>query len=58
MLFRSAGFTDIDIEVIRTYGPEDVVADAKRLIQELGIEPASVEGLYGSALVRARKPAR
>lgn len=53
----AAGFTDIDIEVIRTYGPEEVTTEATRLIDDLGIERATVEGLYGSALVRARKPA-
>jgi len=54
---QQAGFGDVDIELVRTYGPEDVGAGADEVMRRLGIEPDSVRDLYASAFVRARKPA-
>jgi SAM-dependent methyltransferase len=53
----AAGFTEIDVEVLHTYGLEQAGADAPRLLAELGLEPTEVEHLFASALVRATKPA-
>lgn len=53
----AAGFTGVDVEVLATYGPEAAGADADRLLAELGVARAEVEGLFASALVRATKPA-
>ena len=52
----SLGFDDVDIEVTRTYGPEDVSENAEQIMAELGIDATSVRDLYASAFVRARKP--
>lgn len=52
----AAGFTDVDIEIIRTYGPGDVTDEAEEVIERLGIDRDAVRDLYASALVRARKP--
>lgn len=52
---QAAGFTDIDVEVTRTYGPEDVGSGAESVMQRLGIDAATVRDLYASAFVRARK---
>ena len=53
----AAGFTEIDVEVLHTYGLEQAGADAPRLLAELNLEPTEVEHLFASALVRASKPA-
>jgi arsenite methyltransferase len=53
----AAGFTGIDLELLHTYGFEQAGPDAPRLLAELGLEPAEVEHLFASALVRATKPA-
>ena len=53
----AAGFTEINVEVLQTYGLEQAGADGERLLAELGLEPADVEHLFASALVRATKPA-
>ena len=53
----AAGFTGVDVEILHTYGLEEAGADAERLLAELGLDAAKVEGLFASALVRATKPA-
>jgi SAM-dependent methyltransferase len=53
----AAGFAGIEVEVLHAYGLADAGVDADRLLAELGVDPAAVEGLFASALVRATKPA-
>ena len=53
----AAGFTEIDVEILHTYGLEQAGADAPSLLAELGLDPTEVEHLFASALVRATKPA-
>ncbi len=52
----AAGFTDVDLEVLHSYGLAEAGADAERLLAEMGLDAAEVEGLFASALVRASKP--
>jgi arsenite methyltransferase len=59
--FRSkltaAGFVDVEIEIVREYR----AADARTFLAEAGLDAAAiaplVDGAFGSAFVRARKPA-
>lgn len=57
-LLTSAGFTDIEVEVTRRYGLQDIAeSGARASITALSdTERADVEGKFVSAFVRARKP--
>jgi arsenite methyltransferase len=57
-LLTSAGFTDIEIEVTRRYGLQDIAeSGARASITALSeSERADVDGTFVSAFVRARKP--
>ena len=52
----AAGFTGVEVEVLHSYGLAEAGADADRLLAELGVDPAEVEGLFASAFVRALRP--
>ena len=52
----AAGFTGIEVEVLHSYGLAEAGADADRLLAELGIDAAEVEGVFASAFVRATRP--
>jgi arsenite methyltransferase len=52
----TAGFADVDIEVLHTHAPGEAGPEADRLLAELGLTAADVEGLFASAAVRAKKP--
>jgi SAM-dependent methyltransferase len=53
----AAGFTDVDIEMVREYR----AADARQFLADAGLDADAiaphVDGAFGSAFVRARKPA-
>jgi SAM-dependent methyltransferase len=51
-----AGFEDVEVEITRTYGPEDLGEAGVALLAQLGIDPAKVPGRFASAFVRGRKP--
>ncbi|HEV8632302.1 MAG TPA: arsenite methyltransferase [Thermoanaerobaculia bacterium] len=53
----AAGFTDVEIEITRVYGPEALGEEGQRLLAGLGIDPAAVPGRFAAAFVRGRKPA-
>ncbi len=57
-LLTSAGFTDIEVEVTRRYGLQDIAeSGARASIDALSdAERADVAGTFVSAFVRARKP--
>ncbi len=54
---EAAGFVDVDIEIVREYR----AADAKTFLADAGLDADAiapmVDGAFGSAFVRARKPA-
>jgi len=54
---QAAGFTDVDIEMVREYR----ATDAMTFLTEAGLDAEAiaphVDGAFGSAFVRARKPA-
>ena len=54
----SAGFTDIEVEVTRCYGLQDIAqSGARASLDALSeTERAEVDGTFVSAFVRARKP--
>jgi len=53
---ETAGFVDVDIEIVREYR----AADARTFLSEAGLDADAiapmVDGAFGSAFVRARKP--
>lgn len=53
----AAGFTDVGVEITRTYSAADLPEAGRQLLTELGIEPDELPGRFASAFVRARKPA-
>ncbi|GER89507.1 arsenite S-adenosylmethyltransferase [Dictyobacter vulcani] len=57
-LLQAAGFVDIEVEVTRRYGLDDIASSgAKNSVASLSPEERSaIEGRFISAFVRARKP--
>lgn len=55
---RRAGFEAIDLEIVRTFDPDDFGEEADRVLDAAGATAGEVRGLFASALVRARKPER
>jgi SAM-dependent methyltransferase len=56
-LLTKAGFTDIGIEVTRSYTTEDVAGEAGCCTPDLtSTQPAMADGLFVSAFIRATKP--
>ncbi|HMA35418.1 MAG TPA: arsenite methyltransferase [Chloroflexia bacterium] len=57
-LLAEAGFTDIAIEITRSYATADVTGESACCALPLGeIEQAQADGLFASAFIRATKPA-
>jgi len=53
---RAAGFGDVGIEITRVHDTRALGDSADRVLAEMGIDPAAVEGRFASAFVRAVKP--
>jgi ubiquinone/menaquinone biosynthesis C-methylase UbiE len=52
-----AGFTNIDIEIVRSYCAEDAAVFLAEAGLDAGEMAASIDGRFGSAFIRAEKPA-
>jgi arsenite methyltransferase len=53
---EAAGFSDVEIEITRRFGPQDAPESLGSTLEELGLDPESLPGRLASAFVRARKP--